>query len=103
VNRSLQRIIAKMGAAGAALLIAAVSACSSDPQAPPAEVRHYVALSVGPGHTCALTAEHEAWCWGNNADGKLGAGPAGAGDQLVPTRVAGGVAFAQISAGESPT
>lgn len=104
MNRPLQRnILRTLGAAGAALLIAVISACSSDPQAPPAEVRHYVALSVGPGHTCALTADHEAWCWGNNADGKLGAGPAGAGDQVVPTRVAGGIAFADISAGESHT
>lgn len=104
VNRRPQwRILTTFAAVGAALLTTATAACTSDSQGPPAEARHYVALSVGPGHTCALTADHAAWCWGNNADGKLGAGPTGAGDQLVPTPVAGGIAFTDISAGESHT
>ena len=33
-----------------------------------------IAVSAGSGHTCGLTAEGEAWCWGRGQEGQLGDG-----------------------------
>ena len=48
-------------------------------------------------HTCALTPEGQAWCWGDDQVGQLGNGLAGA--SAAPSRVRGGLAFAELSAG----
>ena len=63
-------------------------------------------------HTCALSADNAAWCWGYNASGQLGAGTLaetclGAVGPFPcttsPARVAGDLRFRQISAGEYHT
>jgi alpha-tubulin suppressor-like RCC1 family protein len=59
-------------------------------------------LSVGGTHTCGLTAEGTAYCWGANAAGQLGVGDNVA-SSAVPLPVSGGIVFASISAGESHT
>lgn len=73
----------------------------------------FTELSSGYYHTCALTAEGEAFCWGSNFDGRLGSkassycsdlihfrsGPCSA----VPVRVEGGHRFATIAAGAEHT
>ncbi len=64
-------------------------------------------VSAGSEHACGLTAAHTAYCWGRNADGELG-NPAATsvceetGDACAtkPVRVAGGLAFSTISAGD---
>ena len=55
-------------------------------------------IDAGPGHTCGLRTDGEAWCWGTGPIG-IGTGPAAA----APTRVATDVRFATISAGELRT
>ncbi|HEY2831738.1 MAG TPA: hypothetical protein VGJ14_04885 [Sporichthyaceae bacterium] len=58
-----------------------------------------VSISAGLGHTCAVTADGAAWCWGADNDGQLGNGSTSTG-AIGPTKVAGipsGVA--SISAG----
>jgi alpha-tubulin suppressor-like RCC1 family protein len=70
----------------------------------PVAVQHpqgvtFTQLSVGGGHTCALAAGGQAWCWGQNADGQLG--DSSTTTRSVPTAVKqpAGVAFATIRAG----
>jgi alpha-tubulin suppressor-like RCC1 family protein len=68
--------------------------------------RSFTAVSAGWDHTCALTSDGVAYCWGQNAYGALGIGPsAGCVNEsdascstTTPTAVAGGLGFAAISA-----
>lgn len=57
----------------------------------------FVALSVGGGHACALTADATAYCWGGNGFGQLG--DSSTTNRNAPTKVAGDRRFTQISAG----
>ena len=36
---------------------------------------HFVSISAGESHTCALSENGSAWCWGYNPDGTLFGGP----------------------------
>jgi alpha-tubulin suppressor-like RCC1 family protein len=54
-------------------------------------------ISAGLMHTCALTVQGAAYCWGLNADGQLGNG--GNANSPTPVPVAGGLTFEAISAG----
>jgi alpha-tubulin suppressor-like RCC1 family protein len=54
-------------------------------------------VSPGAFHTCSLTPDHQAYCWGNNFTGPLGDGTET--NRLTPDRVAGGLRFRQVSAG----
>ena len=60
-----------------------------------------VSTGPRPAHTCALTADGTAYCWGANQSGQLGDGTLTESD--VPVAVAGGLKFKQISAGGSFT
>jgi len=54
-------------------------------------------IAGGTGHSCAVTLDGVAYCWGDNTDGGLGDNSLTS--RLTPTAVAGGHAFTQISAG----
>ena len=58
-------------------------------------------LTVGRDHTCALTGNGEAWCWGRNEFGQLGDGTSTSRNK--PTRVKYDGQFVSISAGGSHT
>lgn len=34
----------------------------------------FVDIAVGSAHTCAIDTDGKAWCWGNQANGRLGNG-----------------------------
>lgn len=52
------------------------------------------------GHTCGVTEEDVAYCWGSNEWGQLGNGTSGQDSvQLTPKPVAGTVRFRSVSAG----
>jgi alpha-tubulin suppressor-like RCC1 family protein len=58
-------------------------------------------LSAGGNHTCGVTTDDSAYCWGDNADGELGDGtitPRG-----TPVPVAGRLTFASIASGAHHT
>jgi alpha-tubulin suppressor-like RCC1 family protein len=54
-------------------------------------------VSAGESHTCGVTTDNRAYCWGSNRGGQLGDGTTT--DRLTPVPVAGGFRFHQISAG----
>jgi alpha-tubulin suppressor-like RCC1 family protein len=69
--------------------------------APPQVQVPFVQISAGGLHTCGLTAEGAAYCWGANRNGQLG--NEGIFDETVPQRVAGGLRFVEIHAGQTHT
>jgi alpha-tubulin suppressor-like RCC1 family protein len=58
-------------------------------------------VSAGGSHTCGLTVNNRAYCWGSNQEGQLGNGKPGS--QAKPVAVASGLQFVQISAGYQHT
>jgi alpha-tubulin suppressor-like RCC1 family protein len=48
-------------------------------------------VDLGQEHTCAITGDHQAYCWGENLHGELGDGSGVA--QFVPVKVAGALRF----------
>jgi len=71
---------------------------SDGPQAATATALTFIHVSAGGTHSCAVSADHRAWCWGSNLRGQLGDG--GTADRLLPTRVAGGLLFLDVTAGD---
>lgn len=64
--------------------------------------QRFVAITAGAAHTCALTSSGEAWCWGDNRDGQLGAGTLSTAN-ATPQRVSTTERFRSISAGGAHT
>jgi alpha-tubulin suppressor-like RCC1 family protein len=62
---------------------------------------HFVALSTGGAHTCALTGSGTAFCWGLNYYGQLGDGSSG--QSSIPVEVTGGLHFSFIASGDDHT
>lgn len=56
-----------------------------------------IATASGGLHTCALTADGQAWCWGRNTRGQLGDGTQVR--RTRPVKVNTGVRFSRIAAG----
>lgn len=56
-------------------------------------------ISAGSHHTCAVTTNGAAYCWGENVDGQLGISTMSEEDVYRPTAVAGGLTFTALSAG----
>jgi len=56
-----------------------------------------------PAHSCGVKTVGTAWCWGGNGSGQLGNGSLSPATSASPLEVAGGHAFARMSAGEEHT
>jgi len=61
----------------------------------------FTMLAAGAGHSCGLTIDKTAFCWGQNSNGQLGDGTVLS--RVAPTVVAGGLTFQSIGAGEQFT
>jgi alpha-tubulin suppressor-like RCC1 family protein len=59
-------------------------------------------VSVGAFHTCGVTADGTAWCWGMDRDGRVGAGSTSV-RRRQPFKVRGGLVFSGVSAGVDHT
>jgi len=67
----------------------------------PAGVSAFTSITSGYRHTCALTADGTAYCWGENASGQVGNGSTA--DVSVPVAVQTANRFTQIAAGKTHT
>jgi alpha-tubulin suppressor-like RCC1 family protein len=69
----------------------------------------FTTVSSGSGHSCGVATSGAAFCWGSNADGRLGTGKGGVGPpnpfdlQPAPVVVVGGIRFASLSVGGGHT
>ena len=59
------------------------------------------AVAAGPAHSCAVTSAGAVWCWGSNADGRLGNGTTT--DALTPVAVSYLDGAAKVTAGHLHT
>ena len=60
----------------------------------------FTSVSPGTSHTCGVTTDGDAYCWGSNNRGQLGNGVAGATEGTnTPTLVTGGHVFRYVGAG----
>jgi len=64
---------------------------------------HFRLIAAGGAHTCGLTADSLAYCWGNDTDGELGDGAASSQPTPTPMPVSGGLRFADLHAGSAHT
>lgn len=63
--------------------------------------RTFTRLAAGAAHTCALTADGSAYCWGSNSHGQLGDGSTT--NRAEPVAVATALKFTSIDAGAMHT
>ena len=70
--------------------------CATQPRAAQSEVR-FQEVSVGRLHTCALSEEGQAYCWGEGEDGQLGTQTFD--DLAVPTPILSDDRFVDVSVG----
>jgi hypothetical protein len=60
--------------------------------------RRFASLAAGVEHTCGLTSQGTAWCWGRNEGGELGIGSQDSSAHPVPLSVAGSQPFTSLDA-----
>ena len=65
------------------------------------EELHFASVVAGGAHSCGLTTEGKAYCWGRNNSGQLG--DSSMTDRATPVPVVGGIVFRQLSAGSQHT
>jgi alpha-tubulin suppressor-like RCC1 family protein len=58
-------------------------------------------VSTGFHHSCGVTTDDRAWCWGANVNGQLGDGTMT--QRLTPVAVAGTLRFREVAAGSGHT
>jgi alpha-tubulin suppressor-like RCC1 family protein len=67
------------------------------------EGTEFTTVSAGLSHTCGITSDGSAYCWGDNRSGKLGTGSGRVYEQRTPAPVVGGLEFVSITTGNNHT
>lgn len=83
----------------AILGLAVATGCDDGPLGVPFEPVQYVEIHAGGSHTCALSSEGEAVCWGRGSEGQLGHGAHSSSG--YPVRVTGGLTFSSLTTGHN--
>lgn len=89
----------------ASLVVAGDRPAPATPTPTPTVATGFTAGSVDAGswHTCSVAQNGDAYCWGFNFRGQLGAAGGPVSNQLRPARVTGGLRFRRVASGhESP-
>jgi alpha-tubulin suppressor-like RCC1 family protein len=73
--------------------------CSTTPVPVAGDLR-FSAIGAGSSHTCGLTTDGAAYCWGDNWYGELGIDNATVQKSPVPVQVGGGLTFTSLSVGD---
>jgi alpha-tubulin suppressor-like RCC1 family protein len=77
---------------------------SASSVAPVVGGHRFRSLALGPNHTCGLTVDGRAYCWGNNFNSELGTGAFREVEEFdEPTAVAGGLYFRSVTTGDTHT
>jgi alpha-tubulin suppressor-like RCC1 family protein len=107
------RLTGRFAPALATAFVVAVLGCREDAVSPTApepvpalkttqsQALSFRQVSAGIVHTCGVTPDDRAYCWGANFQGQLGDGTTT--DHLTPVPVPGGLRFRQVSAGSFRT
>ncbi|HSJ23517.1 MAG TPA: hypothetical protein VK929_02460 [Longimicrobiales bacterium] len=74
-------------------------ACDDGPLGVPFNPMPYVEVHAGGAHSCALSAEGEAVCWGRGSEGQLGQGAYSSSG--YPVRVTGSATFTSLTTGHN--
>lgn len=88
-------------ASAAAVVLAATGCNTEDPFQPFQQSR--LSVSAGNGHTCALSTDGTAYCWGSNRYGQLGIGSVDTLPHSTPLKVPGLPRMGAIAAGDQHT
>lgn len=56
------------------LILLGLAGCGDSPTGPQPDAFALAAISVGAGHTCAITVDQALYCWGGNGAGQIGDG-----------------------------
>lgn len=64
---------------------------------------HFIQISTGHTHTCAINLDEQAFCWGSNQYGQLGNGTNTSSNRQSAVIMPDNVKFVQIDAGEAYT
>jgi alpha-tubulin suppressor-like RCC1 family protein len=105
------RLCRRLAPALAGILLA-VMGCGDEPTSPTAPeptsalaatsaALAFVQVSGGGNHSCGVTADNRAYCWGFNYYGQLGDGTTT--QRLKPVAIGGALRFRQVTAGELHT
>lgn len=96
----LRSILIRLALCAALLPLAGCEWLTGEDSDPPLQ---FASVSTGDQHTCALTTEGEAYCWGDNSSGQLGLGVRTGESTYEPRRVVGGLRFRSLHAGRRKT
>jgi alpha-tubulin suppressor-like RCC1 family protein len=86
---------------GALLISLTTAMAACDDTFVPDDIHEFVDVATGGDHTCAVTVDGEAFCWGRGADGELGTGDIA--NAFTPRAVQSNVRFKAITAGDAHT